>query len=372
MISVVIPYFRSGLLLGEAIESVLNQTEKDWELILVDNNASEDTREVAQRYARNYQDKIRLVHEPRQGNPFSRNRGIIEANGKYIALLDDDDIMYPDRLANQKKALQENPEASVVHGLFDRVSYDNTRIIEPGERNKPFPHFLSCSPMIQKEIKFDFPNVLPSTSFFLKEDAVNVGLFDVHFSPCFLEDTEFFMRMYQKSSFIEISSPMIRFRAPSGESLRQKRKNILFVYRDLLNKDYFFEKVCEMLDKKGMIHNSEIHKAIRIWRSRWLKEAAISFLGLKGGDNASRRLLYRALGENPMDFSILKHFIRSFFSEEERKKKYYKDVQITDEQIPEEISEQFLVMLFSGKHHCEFCKVSQEYGATVIAETEKK
>lgn len=371
MISVVIPFFRSGHLLGDAIESVLNQTEKDWELILVDNNASEETRAVAQRYARKFQGKIRVVCESRQGNPFSRNRGIIEARGQYIALLDDDDLMYPDRLANQKKALQENPEASVVHGLFDRVSYDNKTIIEPSDKNKAFSHFLLCSPETQKEIRLDFPNVLPSTSFFSKEVAVNIGLFDVHFSPCILEDTDFFMRIYQKNHFIEIHSPIIRFRAPSGEFLRLKRKNILFFFRNLLNQDYFFKKTCDLLDKKGMIHNFEIQKAIRLWRSRWLKEAAISFLALKGGSNAARRLLYRSLNENPMDFSILKHLIRSFFSDEERKKKY-KDDQITDVQIPAEISEQFLSLLFSGKHNCEYCKESHEYGATDFAEPEKR
>lgn len=371
MISVVIPYFRAGHFLGEAIESVLNQTEKDWELILVDNNASEDTREVAQRYARKHQERIRVVHESRQGSPFSRNRGIIEAKGKYIALLDDDDIMYPDRLANQKKALQENPEASVIHGLFDRVSYDNSSILDPADRNEVFPHFLLCSSMIQKEIRLDFPNVLPSTSFFIKEVAINVGLFDIHFSPCILEDTEFFMRMYQKSNFIEIPSPILRYRSPSGEFLRLKRKNNLFFFRNLLNQDYFFKKICELLEKKGMIHNSEVQKAIRIWRSRWLKEAAISFLGLQGGSHPARTLLFHSLVENPMDFSILKHLIRSIFSDEERKKKY-RDDQITDEQIPEEISEQFLSFLFSGGHHCEFCKESHEYGATVFAEPEKK
>ena len=92
--------------MAEAVESVLAQTETDWELILVDNNASEETKEVISKYARLFPEKIRSVLEIDQGVCSARNRGIKESKGRYIALLDDDDIMYPERLALQKEVLQ--------------------------------------------------------------------------------------------------------------------------------------------------------------------------------------------------------------------------------------------------------------------------
>lgn len=67
MISVVIPFFRSGELLGEAIESVFNQTEKDWELILVDNNASDETRLVAEKYLKKIPTESALFMNPAKG-----------------------------------------------------------------------------------------------------------------------------------------------------------------------------------------------------------------------------------------------------------------------------------------------------------------
>ena len=80
-ISVVIPCFRAGELLAQAIESVLAQTETDWELILVDNNSSDDTKVVISKYVRNYPEKIKSVNEFDQGVCSARNKGIIESKG---------------------------------------------------------------------------------------------------------------------------------------------------------------------------------------------------------------------------------------------------------------------------------------------------
>ena len=115
-ISVVIPCFRAGALLSEAVESVLAQTETDWELILVDNNASDETKEVISRFVRKYPDKIRSVLEPEQGSSSARNRGILEAQGPLVAFLDDDDRMYPDRLLLQKEALLNQGDAVLCFG----------------------------------------------------------------------------------------------------------------------------------------------------------------------------------------------------------------------------------------------------------------
>ena len=114
--SVVIPCFRGGNFLEEAIESVLDQTETDWELILVDNNASEETKEVISWFVRQCPDRIRMVHEHDQGNSSARNRGIPESKGEFVAFLDDDDRMYPKRLTLQKTALSDQPDAVLYSG----------------------------------------------------------------------------------------------------------------------------------------------------------------------------------------------------------------------------------------------------------------
>ncbi len=122
VVSVVIPAYRSGRLLREAVDSVMDQTLKSFEIILVDNNADEETRAEIQTALETYPLKIRVIHEPTQGNCSARNRGILEARGEYMALLDDDDQMYPDRLESQVALARDHPEATIIYGLIDVIS----------------------------------------------------------------------------------------------------------------------------------------------------------------------------------------------------------------------------------------------------------
>ncbi len=131
LVSVVIPAYRSGRLLWDAISSVTDKTLKDFEVILVDNNADKETKEVITRAVEAFPDKIRLIHEPTQGNSSARNRGILESRGQYIALLDDDDKMYPDRLDRQVALARLHPEASIIYGRMDVCSYEGDRIVVP-------------------------------------------------------------------------------------------------------------------------------------------------------------------------------------------------------------------------------------------------
>lgn len=358
MISVVIPVFRSGKYLSEAIDSVFEQTEKDWEIVLVDNNASEETREVAHRYVRQFSDRIRIFLEPKQGGAFARNRGIQEARGDYIALLDDDDMMYPERLSLQKRALKENPERSLVFSPMDIVSSDNAVVVESSKKHGNFPHFTNLSEPLKESTRLIFTDPLPSTIFFSRAMALKIGLYDTHFSPFFLEDTDFTLRMYQKGDFIEVPKPLIRFRLPSEDFLRRKRKGSVYLYRNLLNKDYFFSKVTFLLEQSGMIGDTSVRRALSVWRARWLKEISFSFLGTRNGSSQSRLLLLRSLHDNPLDVSTYKHFLRSFLSVTQRKDRYY-DKQISDDDIPNEIPEVFLKSLLSGRHRCIYCDPGQ-------------
>ncbi len=103
----------------EAIESVFAQTYDNWELMLVDDGSTNGSTEVAQRYAEQYPNKVRyLEHEGHQnrGMSASRNLGIRNAKGEYIAFLDADDIWLPPKLERQVAILEAQPEAAMVYG----------------------------------------------------------------------------------------------------------------------------------------------------------------------------------------------------------------------------------------------------------------
>ena len=189
-ISVVIPCFRAGALLAEAVESVLAQTETDWELILVDNNASEETKEVIFRFVRKYPDKIRSVCELEQGSSSARNRGIMEAHGFFVAFLDDDDQMYPDRLSLQKEALLNREDAVLCFGGIDGVSHDGRRVVRSGARDADFPFFPESGDQSKDFPRLRFPEPRPSSVMVRRSLAEKFGGVDRHFNPFFTKQNQ--------------------------------------------------------------------------------------------------------------------------------------------------------------------------------------
>lgn len=98
LVSVVIPVYREGEILSETIESVLVQTFRDFEIVIVNNNADDVSLSIMRKYASEYPDLIRIVDQSVQGVPSARNKGILESRGHYIAMLEGDDMMLPNRL----------------------------------------------------------------------------------------------------------------------------------------------------------------------------------------------------------------------------------------------------------------------------------
>lgn len=355
-ISVVIPCFRAGDYLADAIESVLNQTEKDWELILVDNNSSKDTKLVISKYVNLFPDKIRTIFEDVQGVCSARNKGILESRGTYIALLDDDDLMYPDRLRLQKDKLERNPNHVMCYGKMDKVSGDNSLILESCVSPNTFVHFLGLSSSIAKKnsLVLDFKELMPSTMFFKKDSAIGIGLFDPHFNPCFLEDSDFCFRMSQIGEFIEVDMPIVRFRIPDKEFLKKKRINILEKYRLLQNQDYFLSKILKMIIKNNIDDNKNIKADLKKMKSRWLREASFDFMTIPCGIRYSRILLLRSIKENAFNFKSIKHLLRTFFPQNIREK-MYKSQQIYDEKLSLDITEKIIREIYKSQHHCDFC-----------------
>lgn len=96
-VSVIVPTYNHAHFLGEAVRSVIAQTERDWEMIVVDNHSTDNTVEVVQGFADR---RIRLL-EIQNGGVIarSRNRGLAEASAAAVAFLDSDDCWYPEKLA---------------------------------------------------------------------------------------------------------------------------------------------------------------------------------------------------------------------------------------------------------------------------------
>ena len=104
LVSIVVIFLDAEAFIEEAIESVLAQTYRHWELVLVDDGSSDGGSEIARRYAASHADRIRYIEHDRhqnRGMSASRNAGIREARGEYIAFLDADDVWFAEKLEHQ-------------------------------------------------------------------------------------------------------------------------------------------------------------------------------------------------------------------------------------------------------------------------------
>lgn len=107
LVSIIMPSYNTASFIAESIQSVLAQSYKDWELIIVDDCSPDNTDEVVKPYLSD--ERIRyLKNEKNSGTAVSRNRALREAKGKWIAFLDSDDLWMPEKLQKQVRFMEKN------------------------------------------------------------------------------------------------------------------------------------------------------------------------------------------------------------------------------------------------------------------------
>lgn len=110
--SVVICTFNRAHIIDRALASLKGQVCEDWECIIVDDESTDDTPAVAERFV---SDKIKYVRHAHRGCAMSKNAGMEAARGHYITFLDSDDEYRPDHLAKRKSVLEQNPDIDLLH-----------------------------------------------------------------------------------------------------------------------------------------------------------------------------------------------------------------------------------------------------------------
>lgn len=106
LISCIVPVFNGEHYLGEALESILNQTYRPLEVIVVDDGSRDGTREVIARFG----DRVRGLWQPNAGPPQARNLGLSAVQGEFVAFLDADDLWHPEKLKLQMARFEARPE----------------------------------------------------------------------------------------------------------------------------------------------------------------------------------------------------------------------------------------------------------------------
>ncbi|UFH53107.1 glycosyltransferase family A protein [Spirosoma sp. KNUC1025] len=117
LVSVIVCFLNEETFLAETVESVLRQEFTDWELLLVDDGSTDKSSTLARAYVEQHPDKIYYVEHPDHANKglsASRNAGIRQARGELLALLDADDVWFPNKLTQQVAIMEQHPDVTLL------------------------------------------------------------------------------------------------------------------------------------------------------------------------------------------------------------------------------------------------------------------
>ncbi|MDD5371925.1 MAG: glycosyltransferase family 2 protein [Sulfurimonas sp.] len=123
--SVIIPIYNSQATIARALDSVINQTYKDFEIILVDDGSSDNTNQVIKMFFKNKDIAHKYIYQENSGVSIARNRGIKETVGEYIAFLDSDDMWHPQKLEIVSNILSNDSINIIGHGYTLDNNFSN-------------------------------------------------------------------------------------------------------------------------------------------------------------------------------------------------------------------------------------------------------
>lgn len=125
LVTVFIPVYNAELYIGECLESIIYQDYKNIEILIINDGSTDASVDIIKKFDDN---RIRILNNTENmGLPYTRNRGLLEAKGKYLMLIDSDDICFRDRIEKQVEFMEKNTEVDVVSSRVRKFPVSNIR-----------------------------------------------------------------------------------------------------------------------------------------------------------------------------------------------------------------------------------------------------
>jgi len=212
LVSVIMLSFNTEKYISQAIKSILNQNYKHFELIIIDNLSNDNTIKIIEEFQKK-DNRIRtFFNKQNEGIAYSRKKALKLAKGKYIAVLDSDDVARNDRLSKQVSFLEQNPDYGLVGSNLIIIN-EKSKLI--GKRIYPHNDIE-----IKKKILIYNPIAL-SAAVFRKELIKKVGGYKKHLNYC--EDYDLFLRIGLISKIYNINDSLTYYRISKSQT---KTKNL--------------------------------------------------------------------------------------------------------------------------------------------------
>lgn len=209
-VSVIIPTYNRAHLIGETLESVLAQTFRDYEIVVVDDGSTDDTGSVVAKVA----PEARYIYQENTGIPEVLNVCIREARGEYVQHLGSDDLLVEDTLARSAALLDAHPNVAMVHGAAWLID-------ETGKRLSVLRPDFAAGDYIRsgrEEIRdlLLSNHVVAPTVMARRQVMVEAGLYDARFG--LYEDWNLWTRIARKHDVAYSHDPLVSYRVHSGPS----------------------------------------------------------------------------------------------------------------------------------------------------------
>ncbi|MDF4756482.1 glycosyltransferase family A protein, partial [Vibrio parahaemolyticus] len=108
LVSVIVPLYNAEKYIEETMESILNQTYKNIEIVIVDDGSKDQSSSIVKNLKKKYPEQIKYILQENQGVSVARNTGIENASGEYISFLDSDDLWHPTKIEKQIESMHKN------------------------------------------------------------------------------------------------------------------------------------------------------------------------------------------------------------------------------------------------------------------------
>ena len=282
-VSVIIPTYNRAHLIGRAIQSVLNQTYQDFEIIVVDDGSSDNTEEVIKKI---HDNRIYYYkHEKNKGGAAARNTGINLAKGEYIAFQDSDDEWLPEKLSQQINIIKSLPvDVGMIYTDMWRIDTSGKKFYWKSPGNNKKNNIINC------KVFDDVMGIGLVTTIIKKECFEKAGIFDEEFKRFI--DLELFLRLSKFYKFYHIKSPMVKY-YDVGEGISHDVNSLVDAY-ELIFKKYDQNKI---FNKRSL--------------SRHLYSLG-NYLCQKNEIIIGRKYFFKAIKKNPFNLKAYLAFIISF------------------------------------------------------------
>jgi glycosyltransferase involved in cell wall biosynthesis len=211
-VSVVIPTYNRAAYLGQAIESVRQQTFQDWELVVVDDGSTDHTRTVVAQHLDPTQ--IRYLYQPHRERSTARNRGLEASSGPLVTFLDADDLWMPEKLVKQVAAMEQHPDIGLCYTLARRINGQGAALDAVRDvqvlAGWVLPHILRR-------------NCIGTSSVMIRRSCLEqVGVFDEHLPVYGREDWDLWIRIARRYAVLPIREELTLHRVYEGNSSQEQ------------------------------------------------------------------------------------------------------------------------------------------------------